>query len=93
MDQNKVEEQIFNLESQERKEKNVTKHTITIKEMKINFEKLKPKNQSGKFLTQEKFDNEDSKRSIQNIINNFLETESIIEKYKRIRIRREKKIF
>ena len=81
MDQNKVEEQIFNLESQERKEKNVTKHTITIKEMKINFEKLKPKNQSGKFLTQEKFDNEDSKRSIQNIINNFLETESIIEKY------------
>ena len=43
-----------NIVSEERKEENIIQHIKEIKNVKIPFEKLIPKNQSGKFLLVEK---------------------------------------
>ena len=52
-----------------------------IKEIKIPFEKLKPRNQSGQFLMDEKNEQKNIQSSLQQIIDNFPKTESIIKKY------------
>jgi len=69
------------LENKEREEANVTRHTKIVKGIKTSFDKLIPKNQSKKFLMDEKINGKDSQKSIQDIIDNFLKTESIIKKY------------
>ena len=69
------------LTNKEKEEKNVTRHTKIIKELKTSFDKLIPKNQSKKFLLDEKNTNKDSQKSIQEIIDNFLKTDSVIKKY------------
>ena len=70
-----------NIENKERVEENVTSHIKIIKEVKTAFDKLIPKNQSGKFLMYEKNNNKDSQKSIQEIINNFTKADSVIKKY------------
>ena len=52
-----------------------------IKRNKIPFEKLKPRNQSGQFLMDEKNEQKNIQSSLQQIIDNFPKTESIIKKY------------
>ena len=52
-----------------------------IKGNKIPFEKLKPRNQSGQFLMDEKNEQKNIQSSLQQIIDNFPKTESIIKKY------------
>jgi len=70
------------LKNIEKEEKNVSKHIKIIKELKTSFDKLIPKNQSKKFLLDEKNNNnKDSQRSIQEIIDNFLKADSVIKKY------------
>ena len=69
------------LTNAEKEEKNVTKHSKIIKELKTSFDKLIPKNQSKKFLLDEKNTNKNSQKSIQEIIDNFLKADSVIKKY------------
>ena len=80
-DENKTNK--IHLENKERTEENVIKHTKIVKEIKTAFDTIVPKNQSKKFLMDEKNNNnnKDSQRSIQEIIDNFLHTDSVIKKY------------
>ena len=71
----------YNLEAQERTEENVIANNKIIKEIKTAFDKLTPKNQSKKFLMDEKNKNKDSQKPIQEIIDNFLKADSVIKKY------------
>ena len=68
-------------ENKERKEENVKVFNKQIKEIKTNFDKLFPKNQSGKFLMDEKNVNKENQISVQEIIDNFKNTDSVIHKY------------
>ena len=77
----KKEQQNLKIEIEERNEENVTKHIKTIKENKTVFDKLISRNQNGKFLMDEKNNNIDNQKSLQDIIDNFLKTETIIKKY------------
>ena len=76
------EETIYNYQkfkNKEIKEENVNKHEKKIKQKSSND--LKSKNKNGKFLMEEKLEKKETKSSINDIINNFEETESIIKKY------------
>lgn len=73
---------VHHLEDKEREEENVIKHCKKVTdEIKTNIDTLIPKNKNGKFLMDEKFNNTENKRSIQEIINNFTKADSVIEKY------------
>ena len=80
-EKDKDETSKYNLEDKERVEENVVTNTRIIKEIKTAFDKLTPKNQSKKFLMDEKNKNKDSQKSIQEIIDNFLKADSVINKY------------
>ena len=68
-------------ENKERKEENVKVFNKEIKEIKINLNKLIPKNESGKFLMDEKNTNKENQGSVQEIIDNFKNADSVIQKY------------
>ena len=78
---NKMKQLIIIQKKKERIEDNVVTNKKIIKEIKTAFDKLTPKNQSKKFLMEEKNKNKDSQKSIQEIIDNFLKADSVIKKY------------
>jgi len=73
------------LETKERKEDNITINTKTIREKKkLDIKLLIPKNQSGKFLMDEKNTNKDNSKNISEIIDKSMDlknTDSIIKSY------------
>jgi len=68
-------------ENKERLEDNVKVFNKQIKEIKINYNQLTPKNQSRKFLMDEKNIDKENQASVQDIIDNFKNTDSVIQKY------------
>ena len=80
---NKINITNNNITLEERKEDNVKVHKKIIEENKTSLEKLKPKNQSGKFLMaeQNKNKNKEEQKQVQKIINNFMKADSVIVKY------------
>ena len=70
-----------NLITEEKKEENVKTYTKRVEEIKFSIEKLKPKNQSGKFLMDKKNKNKNEQKIIQEIIKKFKNTTPITKKY------------
>ena len=91
--QNK-KDNLIHLESEERIEKNVSRKSKIIKDIKKTFDELIPKNQSGKFLLDEKNNNQDNQKLTKKIIDNFLKADSVIKQYiKEFKSDEEKKEF
>ena len=92
-EEGKINQNSKKLVYMERKEENVIKQEIIIKKNQISYDKLTPKNQSGKFLLDEKLGNKDNQRVIQDIVDNFPKADSIIKKYLEEFKKKEKKRF